>query len=52
MGKLFFPKTAAGNLVRNRRFFFPYLLTGLLTVAMSACGTVFLVELAMRLWIA
>ena len=34
MGKLFFPKTAAGNLVRNRRFFFPYLLTGLLTVAM------------------
>ena len=25
---------------------------GLLTVAMSACGTVFLVELAMRLWIA
>ncbi len=34
VGKLFFPKTAAGNLVRNRRFFFPYLLTGLLTVAM------------------
>lgn len=34
MGKLFFPKTAAGNLVRNRRFFYPYLLTGLLTVAM------------------
>lgn len=34
MGKLFFPKIAAGNLVRNRRFFFPYLLTGLLTVAM------------------
>ena len=25
---------------------------GLLTVAMSACGTVFLVELAMRMWIA
>lgn len=34
MGKLFFPKMAAGNLARNRRFFFPYLLTGLLTVAM------------------
>ena len=34
MGNLFFPKMAAGNLVRNRRFFFPYLLTGLLTVAM------------------
>lgn len=34
MGKLFFPKLAAGNLVRNRRFFFPYLLTGMLTVAM------------------
>lgn len=34
MGKLFFPKMAAGNLVRNRRFEFPYLLTGLITVAM------------------
>ena len=34
MGKLFFPKVAAGNLVRNRRFEFPYLLTGLITVAM------------------
>ena len=34
MGKLFFPKMAAGNLVRNRRFEFPYLLTGLSTVAM------------------
>ena len=34
MGKLFFPKMAAGNLARNRRFVFPYLLTGLLTVAM------------------
>lgn len=34
MGNLFFPKMAAGNLVRNRRFEFPYLLTGLITVAM------------------
>ena len=34
VGKLFFPKMAAGNLVRNRRFEFPYLLTGLITVAM------------------
>lgn len=34
MGNLFFPKMAAGNLKRNRRFVFPYLLTGLLTVAM------------------
>ena len=34
MGNLFFPKMAAGNLVRNRRFVFPYLLTGLITVAM------------------
>lgn len=34
MGKLFFPKMAAGNLVRNRRFEFPYLLTGLITVSM------------------
>lgn len=34
MGKLFFPKMAAGNLVRNRRFVFPYLLTGIITVAM------------------
>lgn len=34
MGKLFFPKLAAGNLVRNRQFIFPYLLTGLLTAAM------------------
>ena len=34
MGKLFFPKTDAVNLVRNRRFFYPYLLTGLLTAAM------------------
>ena len=34
MGKLFFPKMAAGNLVRNRRFEFPYLLPGLITVAM------------------
>ena len=34
MGKLFFPKMAAGNLVRNRRFEFPYLLIGLITVAM------------------
>ena len=34
MGKLCFPKMAAGNLVRNRRFEFPYLLTGLITVAM------------------
>ena len=34
MGKLFFSKMAAGNLVRNRRFEFPYLLTGLITVAM------------------
>ena len=34
MGKLYFPKLAAGNLVRNRRFEFPYLLTGLITVAM------------------
>lgn len=34
MGNLFFPKMAAGNMVRNRRFVVPYLLTGLLTVAM------------------
>lgn len=34
VGKLFFPKMAAGNLVRNRRFVFPYLLTGIITVAM------------------
>ena len=34
VGNLFFPKMAAGNLVRNRRFVFPYLLTGLITVAM------------------
>ncbi len=33
VGKLFFPKMAAGNLAQPP-FFFPYLLTGLLTVAM------------------
>jgi putative ABC transport system permease protein len=34
MRSLFYPKLALQNIGRNRRFYFPYLLTGILTIAM------------------